>query len=89
MKYSETLQWIETHKDLIGPVDEKEGFIVSDLLIVPTNFQNQDDFLRNYLLTSNKEAAILPYVNDEVEVWSVDLSRNESCNLISNNKLAG
>lgn len=37
----------------------------------------------------DKEAAILPYVNDEDEVWSVGLSRIESCNLLSNNKLAG
>lgn len=89
MKYSEALKWIETHKDIIGSIDEKGGFIVSDLLIVPTNSQNQDTFLRNYLLSRDKESAILPYINDDVEVWSVDLSRIESCNLLSNNKLAG
>ena len=60
MKYSEALKWIETHKDIIGSIDEKGGFIVSDLLIVPTNSQNQDTFLRNYLLSRDKESETFP-----------------------------
>lgn len=87
MTYTEAIQWRENNKNLIGTTDEK-GFIVSDLFVVPANPNDRDIFLRNYLFSENKEAAIQPYINDDVQVWSVDLARIESDNILFYNVLA-
>lgn len=87
MTYSEAKQWREDHQGLIGTVDVK-GFIVSDLIIVPVNSQDRDVFLRQYLYSDNKDFAIEPYMHNDVQVWSVDLGRLESHNILFYNILA-
>ena len=87
MIYTEATKWRESHLHLIGTTDKK-GFVVSDLFIVPTNPKDRDTFLRNYLLSENKEDVILPYVSKEVQVWSVDLSRLDSHNILFYSVLA-
>ena len=87
MTYSEAIQWREKNLHLVGTTDKK-GFVVSDLIIVPSNIQDRDVFLRNYLFTSNKNSAILPYKNKEVQVWSIDLGRMETHNILFYNILA-
>ena len=71
---------------MIGTIDEK-GFVVSELLIVPANSHDRDAYLRNYLYYENKDSAIVPYVDKDVQVWSVDLGRLESHNILFYNIL--
>ena len=87
MTYSEALQWKTDHVGLIGQIDEK-CFVVSELLIVPTDKQRRDVFLREYLFSDAKEEAILPYVSDDVQVWSIDLKHLESDDILFYNVLA-
>lgn len=87
MTYSNAQQWRDEHLNLIGTIDKK-GFVVSDLVIVPENPQDRDIFLRNYLFATDKDSAIIPYMNKEVQVWSVDLGRVETHNILFYNILA-
>lgn len=87
MTYSNAIQWKEEHLNLIGTTDKK-GFIVSDLIIVPANAQDQNTFIKNYLFTDNKDSAIVPYMSKDVQVWSVDLNRVETHNILFYNILA-
>lgn len=87
MTYSDAIQWRDEHLNLIGTVDEK-GFVVSDLIIVPTNANDRTSFLNNYLYSEHKDSALVPYTNDDVQVWSIDLNRLESHNILFYNILA-
>lgn len=71
MTYAEALQWKEKHENLVGSTDGKD-FVVTELVIVPSDPKNQEIFLRNYLLSKNKEKTILPYLPGDVQVWAVD-----------------
>lgn len=87
MTYSDAKQWRVEHLHLIGTIDKK-GFVVSDLVIVPANDQDRDVYLRTYLYSKNKDNAIIPYMNRDVQVWSVDLERLETHNILFYNVLA-
>lgn len=81
MTYLEALQWRNEHKSLIGTTDDK-GFIVSDLFIVPSDSKNRDLYFREYLLSEDMNTAIRPYINDDVQVWSVDLEKLKFYNIL-------
>lgn len=87
MIYSEAIGWKNDNRNLIGTKDEK-GFVVSDLVIVPSNPTDREVFLRQYLFSVDKESAILPYINGDVQVWSVDLGRFERYSILFYNVLA-
>lgn len=87
MTYSDAKQWRDEHLHLIGTIDKK-GFVVSDLVIVPANDQDREVYLRTYLYSKNKDNAIIPYMNRDVQVWSVDLERLETHNILFYNVLA-
>jgi len=87
MTYSAALEWRNKNLQLIGTIDKK-GFVVSDLILVPSNAQDRDAYLRNYLFAGRNESAILPYMNQELQVWSVDLNRLETHNILFYNILA-
>lgn len=87
MTYSQAQQWRENNLNLIGTIDKK-GFVVSDLFIVPSNPADRDVFLRNYLFSEDKDSAIQPYIEKDFQVWSVDLDRLESHNILFYNILA-
>ncbi len=81
MTYDAALYWRNEHLDLIGTKDNK-GFVVSELLIVPSNPKDRDMFLKNYFFSEQNESAILPYVSDGVQVWSIDLGQLKSNNIL-------
>lgn len=87
MTYTTALNWKNEHLDLIGKMDKK-GFVVSALVIVPATPKDRDVFLRNYLFSENKDSAIFPYMSNDVQVWSIDLGRLESHNILFYNILA-
>ena len=87
MTYSAAIQWKNEHLQLIGTIDKK-GFVVSDLILVPSNPQDRDVYLQSYLFAGRDESAIQPYTNQEFQVWSVDLDRLESHNILFYNILA-
>ena len=87
MKYNDAKQWIESNKQIKGTRDSK-GFVITDLFIVPSEPKDRDVFLQNYLYSEDKSSAIKPYIDNDVQVWSVDLGRLESDNILFYNVLA-
>lgn len=56
---------------LIGQTDER-GFTIGDILILPIDENEQKMFFREYLSTWDAESAIAPFVNSELQVWTID-----------------
>ena len=44
------------------------GAKVDDILIVPTNSEQRDSFIKEYITTMNAKSAILPYMSFDVNV---------------------
>lgn len=71
MNYQEALSLKEKRMHLVGTIDEK-GFSIDELVVVPKDQDLQQAFWRTYMLSSDAEAAILPYVNVDLDVWAID-----------------
>lgn len=85
MKYKKALELLESKQSLKGIVDEK-GFLVGDIIIVPSEKNKRDLFLQNY--TQNGRNVVCPFCEDEdVEVWAIDTAYLEKANVLFYNKL--
>lgn len=71
MTYLEAVECKKRNQNLIGTSDR--GCKVGKIIIVPSNEEDRDKFLSSYLRTYDDASAIIPYVNDSVEVWAIDL----------------
>ncbi len=71
MTFKEALQLIESKKDIIGTIDEK-GLLIDLLLVVPTENNKRDDFVRSLMSSRNPQQSFLPFVNEDVEVWATN-----------------
>ena len=86
MNYNEALKVKESNSGLIGTKDEK-GFTTTNIIIVPSNSQNQDRFLKSFLWNCNAEIAIQPYINEDLEVWAIDEIYLKNANLLMHKSL--
>ena len=71
MKFTEALQLIESKKDILGTTTDK-GLLIDLILIVPTEQRNQKQFINSLNLSHNPQQSILPFTNDDVEVWATN-----------------
>lgn len=86
MKYRDALVFVEQKQPLKGTVDEK-GFLIGDIIIVPSENPKRYIFLRDYTL--NGSNALCTFSDDEdVEVWAIDTAYLEKANVLFYNKLA-
>lgn len=86
MKYREALDFVKKKQSLKGTIDEK-GFLVGDIIIVPSEKIKCDLFLQNY--TQNGENDVCTFdEDDDVEVWAIDTAYLEKANILFYNKLA-
>lgn len=74
MTYEKALEWIEANKKLIGTETEK-GMYIGDLVAVPVNLTERENFLRTYVLNRGKNASIIPVRGDDFSVWGIDTNR--------------
>lgn len=81
MTYEEAVIWRNDNLTRIGGIDDK-GFVVNDLFIVPTSDIDRDKFFRTYLLGTDKDVAIVPYISKDVQVWAVDLDHLKESNIL-------
>ena len=81
MTYNDAVIWSNNNLDRIGKVDEK-GFVVNDLFIVPSSELDRDAFFRAYLFSRDKDAALVPYMYKDVQVWAVDLDHLRENNIL-------
>ena len=87
MTYKEAIDWIKANKNLIGTKTEND-LLLGDLVAVPTNSNEQEVFLRSYVLNRNGVASIIPYVNSDLEVWAIDTYHLETSGVLFYKKLA-
>lgn len=85
MKYKEALKFVEKKLPLKGTVDEK-GFLVGDIVIVPSEKNKQDVFLQNYVQNGGSDLCIFND-NEDVQVWAIDTAYLEKANILFYNKL--
>lgn len=86
MKYEEAIKLRNKNLNLIGTTDDK-GFIIGEILIVPSNEKLRNDFFVKYLLHKDANNAITPYLNEDMEVWSIDTKHLQDANILFYNKL--
>lgn len=86
MKYREALDYVEKQRPLKGTIDEK-GFLVGDIVIVPSEKTKCDLFLQNYIQNGENEVYTFGE-DDDVEVWAIDTAYLEKANVLFYNKLA-
>lgn len=88
MIYSEALELIKRSSHLIGKTNER-GFIINELIIVPSDSANRQQYIREYLNTKNAELAISPYVEEDVEVWAIDTEHLKNANVLFYERING
>ncbi len=81
MTYKEALGLKNNRINLIGQVDEK-GFIIGELLILPSDNQLRTKFFQAYLTYRNPELALKPYLNQDLEVWAIDIKHLDEANVL-------
>ena len=86
MKYDEAIKLKEANKNLVGTIDEK-GFVIGDILIVPSDEKKRNDFFRSYLVNNNSDMAISSFKDVDVEVWTIDAKHLQDANILFYSKL--
>lgn len=81
MTYQEAKDKRRSLSHLIGTIDKK-GFIINDIIIVPTDITKRDLFIQSFVLSRNSEISIMPYVNDDVHLWAIDTEHLEKANIL-------
>lgn len=71
MTYKEAQKWVEDNRNLIGTVTEK-GIVYRELVIVPSDEEDRNTFLRNYVLSFYDQTAIIPFIGNDLQVWGID-----------------
>lgn len=86
MTYLEAQKWREKNLSRIGSTDEK-GFVVDELLIVPSDDDARDAFFKQYIIETDQEIAIKSYVDKDMQVWAVDTRHLQLNNVLFYNIL--
>lgn len=69
MEYNKALKVLANNKHLIGKMDK--GATIDELILVPTNSNLTESFLKLYLQTLDGNKAIIPFLNVDVDVVAV------------------
>jgi hypothetical protein len=73
MKYEEACALLKNKQNLIGTKTEK-GVTIDQLIIVPSDKEQREQFFDMSLWNKNFAGAILRFKDCDVEVWGIDLS---------------
>lgn len=69
MRIENALKQIKAHKYLLGK--SLNGANIDELLIVPTNVDSRQQFEKLYINCLDAQAAITPFVGEDVEIHAV------------------
>ena len=86
MTYKEARELKTKSMSLIGTEDEK-GFIVGDILILPTDENKRKEFLLCYITNEDAEYCIAPYMDCDVQVIAVDTTKLKKENILFYNTI--
>lgn len=87
MNYSEAIQFIQNNSQLIGTTTER-GLKIGKLIIVPVDEVKRNKFFSSYFQTNDENSSILPYMNEPLEVWAIDLEYLTRNNVLFYKKLS-
>jgi len=86
MKYKEAIDFSNKSQNLIGTIDKK-GFVINDIWIVPIDENQRNKYIDAYMQHKDKEKALKPYCDSELEVWVVDTQFLEKANVLFYDKI--
>lgn len=86
MRFEQAKKLQQEKQSLIGTIDEK-GFRIDGFIIVPSNNDSQVSFFQAYMFSNNAEASILPFVNEEVELWAIDTKHLKEAGVLFYDKI--
>ena len=86
MEYSDAIKLKNSKQSLIGLVDDY-GFVVDDIIIVPTSDPSKNAFFKIYRVDFDAEQSILPFKEEDVEVWAVNTKYVNDSNILFYNIL--
>lgn len=71
MTYEEALHIVESRKNQPNRIDSN-GFSYDDIIIVPTNPQQQKIFFQAFMQNQDAQSAIVPFMHEDVSVWAIE-----------------
>ncbi len=86
MNYQNAKKRQAESQKMIGSKDEK-GFVIGDIIIVPSSPKDQSDFFRSYIFNHDASKSILPYLDSDLEVWAIDTIQLIQANILFYRKL--
>ena len=69
MEFNQAILLKEKNKHLIGK--NEKGATIEELILVPTNHESADQFLKIYLQILDGEKAIIPFSGNDVDIVAV------------------
>ena len=81
MNYAQAQKVVQNNRHLIGTVNEK-GFNVSEIIIIPSDQNLRDQFIRLYLSSKDASKSILPFIDADLEVWGIDTKHLFQANVL-------
>lgn len=81
MNYDQAQIVVLNNQHLIGTVNER-GFEVSDIIIVPSEPIQREQFIRLYMSNKNAVKSIQPFIHQDVQVWGIDTNHLFKANVL-------
>lgn len=81
MNYDQAQIVVQNNQHLIGTVNER-GFEVSDIIIVPSEPSQREQFIQLYMSNRNAIKSIQPFINNDVQVWGIDTNHLFKANVL-------
>ncbi|MBI3510736.1 MAG: hypothetical protein HY064_08730 [Bacteroidetes bacterium] len=69
MEFKQAILLKEKNKHLLGKQDK--GATIEELILVPTNNESAEEFLKHYLQILDGEKAIIPFSGSDVDIVAV------------------
>lgn len=86
MRYKEAIKIKQLNSKLIGTYSEK-GFMIDDIIIVPTKAKYRNEFFKTYLAGQSIEPALKLLKNEDVQVWAIDKKYLHESNVLFFNNI--
>lgn len=80
MRYQEAQKYIADNQELIGTTNPK-GFVVSELIAVPSNENGQKEFIERLISGKNNEK-LVDQPDVDFQVWALDTAHLQKARIL-------
>lgn len=81
MKYEEAIRVRAMNGHLIGTMS-KNGFMIDEIIIVPSNAESRNKFFARYLSGQTSETVIEFFQEEDMQVWAIDKKYLHESNIL-------